>query len=145
VLWRHRKVLFNSRYGAMGWVAFPYFVFVELLAPVIEAAGLIGGAIGLAMGIINIQFAILYFLLAYGYGLLLSIATLLLEEMSFQRYRRLRDRFVLITWAMLENLGYRQTTVWWRLRGIWKYLRGNKQWGAMERRGLSRGNVAPTS
>jgi cellulose synthase/poly-beta-1,6-N-acetylglucosamine synthase-like glycosyltransferase len=145
VLWRHRKVLFNSRYGAMGWVAFPYFVFVELLAPVIEAAGLIAGAIGLAMGIINIQFAILYFLLAYGYGLLLSIATLLLEEMSFQRYRRLRDRFVLITWAMLENLGYRQTTVWWRLRGIWKYLRGNKQWGAMERRGLSRGNVAPTS
>ena len=138
VLWRHRKVLFNSKYGTMGWVAFPYFVFVELLAPVIEAIGLVGGVIGLALGVIDIQFAMLYFLLAYGYGVLLSACTLLLEELTFQRYNRLRDRALLVGWALLENLGYRQVTVFWRLRGIWKYLRGNKSWGAMERRGLSR-------
>ena len=140
VLWRHRTVLFNRKYGAMGWVAYPYFTFVELLAPIIEAIGLVGGIIGLALGVINIQFAILYFLLAYGYGMLLSVATLLLEELTFQRYSRLRDRALLIGWALLENLGYRQLTVVWRLRGIWKYLRGNKSWGAMERRGLSRGD-----
>ena len=138
VLWRHRTVLFNRKYGAMGWIAFPYFVFVELLAPIIEAIGLVGGVIGLALGMIDIPFAILYFLLAYGYGMLLSISTLLLEELTFQRYTRLADRAVLVGWAMLENLGYRQLTVFWRLRGIWKYLRGNKSWGAMERRGLSR-------
>jgi cellulose synthase/poly-beta-1,6-N-acetylglucosamine synthase-like glycosyltransferase len=138
VLWRHRTVLFNRKYGAMGWVAFPYFVFVELLAPIVEAIGLIGGIIGLMLGSINLEFAFLYFLLAYGYGMLLSIATLLLEELTFQRYTRLRDRAQIVGWAMLENLGYRQITVFWRLRGIWKYLRGNKSWGAMERRGLSR-------
>ena len=139
VLWRHRKVLFNRRYGLMGWVAFPYFVFVELLAPVVEAIGLIGGVIGLALGMINVPFAILYFLVAYGFGMVLSLATLLLEELSFQRYLGIRDRLVLITWAVLENLGYRQLTVVWRLRGIWKYLRGRTDWGAMERRGLNRG------
>jgi cellulose synthase/poly-beta-1,6-N-acetylglucosamine synthase-like glycosyltransferase len=138
VLWRHRMVLFNRKYGAMGWVAFPYFVFVELLAPIVEAIGLVGGVIGLVLGVIDVEFAILYFLLAYGYGMLLSILTLLMEELTFQRYRRLRDRAWLIGWAMLENLGYRQMTAFWRLRGIWKYLRGNKSWGAMERRGLSR-------
>jgi cellulose synthase/poly-beta-1,6-N-acetylglucosamine synthase-like glycosyltransferase len=138
VLWRHRTVLFNRKYGAMGWVAYPYFTFVELLAPIIEAMGLVGGIVGLARGVIDIQFALLYFLLAYGYGMLLSMATLLLEELTFQRYTRLRDRALLICWALLENLGYRQLTVVWRLRGIWKYLRGNKSWGAMERRGLSR-------
>ena len=142
VLWRHRSVLFNRKYGAMGWVAFPYFVFVELLAPIVEAVGLIGGAIGLALGIIDVPFAMLYFLLAYGYGLLLSVCTLVLEELSFQRYRRLRDRFVLFGWAMLENLGYRQITVLWRLQGIWKYLRGRKDWGVMERRGLNRDTTA---
>lgn len=138
VLWRHRDVLFNRKYSAMGWVAFPYFVFVELLAPIVEAIGLVGGLIGLALGLINIPFAILYFLLAYGYGMLLSIMTLLLEELTFQRYHRLRDRALLVGWALLENLGYRQITVVWRLRGIWKYLRGRKDWGAMERRGLNR-------
>ena len=143
VLWRHRAVLFNRRYGAMGWVAFPYFVFVELLAPIVEAVGLIGGALGLAFGVVNIHFAALYFLVAYGFGMLLSVLTLLLEELSFQRYRRMRDRFLLIGWALLENLGYRQLTVAWRLRGIWKYLRGRTDWGVMERRGLNRGDASP--
>ncbi len=138
VLWRHRRVLFNPRYGAMGMVAFPYFVFVELLAPVVEAVGVIGAVVGLLVGAINVPFAILFFLVAYGYGLILSVMTLVLEEMSFHRYARLRDRFVLLGWVLLENLGYRQLTVAWRLRGLWKYLRGRKDWGTMERRGLSR-------
>ena len=145
VLWRHRDVIFNRRYGSMGLVAFPYFVFVELLAPVVEATGLIAGVIGLALGIVNVHFALLYFLLAYGLGMLLSLLTLVLEELSFQRYRGLRDRLFLITWALLENLGFRQLTVAWRLRGIWKYLRGRTDWGVMERRGLNRADVSPPS
>lgn len=143
VLWRHRKVLFNRRYGSMGWVAFPYFVFVELLAPVIEAVGLLGGIAGLAFGKVNVHFAILYFLVAYGFGVILSLLTLLLEELSFQRYPAVRDRLLLIAWAVLENVGYRQLTVVWRLRGIWKYLRGRTDWGAMERRGLNRAATPP--
>jgi hypothetical protein len=27
-------------------------------------------------------------------------------------------------------------TVYWRLRGLWKFLRGNKDWGKMERKGF---------
>ena len=145
VLWRHRDVLFNRKYGSMGLVSFPYFVFVELFAPIVEATGLIVGALGFAFGLLNIQFAILYFLVAYGFGMLLSLLTLLLEELSFQRYRGIRDRLVLITWVVLENIGYRQLTVAWRLRGIWKYLRGRKDWGAMERRGLNRAAPTPSS
>ena len=38
-LWRHRRLIGNPRYGAMGLVVFPYFVIVELLAPIVEAAG----------------------------------------------------------------------------------------------------------
>jgi hypothetical protein len=38
--------------------------------------------------------------------------------------------------AVAENLGYRQLTVWWRVRAFWDYWRGNTTWGQMERRGL---------
>jgi len=41
----------------------------------------------------------------------------------------------LIGWASLENFGYRQLTVWWRLRGLVKYLRGKTDWGVMDRTG----------
>ncbi|HET7189967.1 MAG TPA: hypothetical protein VFI52_17560, partial [Gemmatimonadaceae bacterium] len=109
---------------------------VELLAPVIEALGLIGLAVGLVFGMVNWSFAALFYLTAYGLGTALTAFTLLLEDVSFHRYSTLRDRLLLFGWTLAENLGYRQLTVWWRLRGMWKYLRGRKDWGAMERRGF---------
>lgn len=136
VLWRHRGMFFNPRYGVTGLVVFPYFVLVELLAPVIEAFGVIGLVVGLALGYVDWAFAALFYLTAYGLGTALTALTLVLEDLSFHRYSTLRDRLLLVWWALLENLGYRQLTVWWRLRGLWSYFRGRKQWGAMERRGF---------
>ncbi len=136
VLWRHKRMLLNPRYGVTGLVVFPYYAFVELLAPVIEAAGLITLALGLIFGIIDWNFAALFYLTAYGLGTALTAFTLILEDLSFHRYETFRDRALLFWWALLENLGYRQMTVYWRLRGLWKFLRGRKDWGTMERKGF---------
>ena len=144
VLWRHKRMLLNPRYGVTGLVVFPYYAFVELLAPVIEAAGLVTLALGLIFGIIDWNFAALFYLTAYGLGTALTAFTLILEDLSFHRYETFRDRALLFWWALLENLGYRQLTVYWRLRGLWKFLRGRKDWGAMERKGF-RPLTAPTA
>jgi len=144
VLWRHRAMLFNPRYGVTGLVVFPYYAFIELLAPVIEAAGLITLALGLIFRIVDWNFAALFYLTAYGLGTALSAFTLILEDISFHRYETFRDRALLFWWALVENLGYRQMTVYWRLRGLWKFIRGRKDWGAMERKGF-RPLAAPTA
>ncbi len=136
VLWRHRRMLLNPRYGVTGLLVFPYYTFVELLAPVIEAAGLVTVALGLIFRIIDWNFAALFYFTAYGLGTALTAFTLILEDLSFHRYETFRDRALLFWWALLENLGYRQMTVYWRLRGLWKFLRGRKDWGAMERKGF---------
>ena len=54
VLWRHRRLAFNPRFGAMGLVVVPYFVLIELLAPVVELLGLVAVAVGLVFGAVNI-------------------------------------------------------------------------------------------
>jgi cellulose synthase/poly-beta-1,6-N-acetylglucosamine synthase-like glycosyltransferase len=135
-LWRHRHVLFNRRYGALGLIVFPAFVLFEWLAPIIEALGLLFVVIGLVFGEISGLFAILFFSLACGVGVLLSMLALMLEELSFRRYGRARDRALLVVWAILENIGYRQLTVAWRLRGVVSYISGKKAWGKMERKGF---------
>jgi cellulose synthase/poly-beta-1,6-N-acetylglucosamine synthase-like glycosyltransferase len=136
VMWRHRRLCFNPRYGLLGLLVYPFYLLGELLAPVVEATGLIGMAIGLALGVVNTPFAVLFFLVAYGYGLVLTLVTLVLEELNFHRYERMRDRLLLLVWALVEPLGYRQLTVAWRLRGLLSFLRGRTDWGAMERRGF---------
>jgi len=98
--------------------------------------GLFALVLGLVFGVVDWTFAGLFYLTAYGLGTALTAFTLILEDLSFHRYNSFRDRALLFWWALLENMGYRQLTVYWRLRGLWKFLRGRKDWGAMERKGF---------
>jgi cellulose synthase/poly-beta-1,6-N-acetylglucosamine synthase-like glycosyltransferase len=135
-IWQHRAVLFNPRYGAMGMVVCPFFFLGELLAPIVEVVGVLTMAIGLAIDALDIPFAILFIAVAYGYGLALSIVSLLLEAMSSDRYEQFDDKMVLLGWAALEYFGFHQLTVHWRLRGLTGLLRRRAEWGTMERKGF---------
>ena len=127
----------TSRYGALGMVVFPYYLLVELLAPAVEALGLLVIIAGFAMDIINLPLASLFLLVAYGYGLILTASTLVMEEVNYHRHDRFKDRLLLVTWAILENFGYRQLTVFWRLRGLVRFVLGRTDWGPIERQGFN--------
>jgi cellulose synthase/poly-beta-1,6-N-acetylglucosamine synthase-like glycosyltransferase len=138
VLVRHRGMLLNPRYGAMGLVSMPYFLVVELLAPVVELAGLAGVVAGLLLDAVDLRFALMFLLLAYGYGMALTAWTLVLDELTYRGYGGLGDRLWLLGVGLLEGLGYRQATAVWRLRGLWRFLRGRRDWGVMTREGFAR-------
>jgi hypothetical protein len=36
----------------------------------------------------------------------------------------------------MENFGYRQLTVWWRLIGIYDFFKGKKGWDKFARKGF---------
>lgn len=74
------------------------------------------------------------------FGILLSIGAVILEELAFHRYPRVRQMLAMILMAALENLGYRQINAWWRCRGILRGLMMKEGWGTMVRRGV--GTVA---
>jgi cellulose synthase/poly-beta-1,6-N-acetylglucosamine synthase-like glycosyltransferase len=137
VLARHRTMIGNPAYGRVGLLALPYYVAFEALGPLIELAGLVVAVPALALGLLDWRVAELLFLVVILYGTLISVAAVLLEELSLRRYLRLSDVLKLIAAALLENFGYRQMTMWWRLRGVVDFCRGRKDWGVMTRKGLS--------
>ena len=109
----------------------------ELAAPVIELGGVVLLLLGLLLGVVDVQYALLFLLVAYGYALLVTLAALCVEEFSFHRYRRWRDLLVAVLAAVAENVGYRQLTAWWRVRGLVSGLRGRAStWGTMTRTGF---------
>ena len=132
----HKRMLFNPRYGILGLLAVPYFFFIEMLGPVIEAVGYVVVIGGFYFGKINFELFALFFTVSVIYGIMFSVGAVLLEEMSFHRYPRLRDLATLISLGVIENFGYRQMTVWWRVKAFWDYMRGVKSWGAMQRVGF---------
>lgn len=132
----HARMLFNPRYGIVGTAAMPYFFFVELLGPVFELFGYLVTLGMLVLGLLNMQMALLFFVVALFYGIMFSVGAVLLEEISFQRYPNPKDLALLLAFGVLENFGYRQLTVWWRMKGFWDYYRGKTGWGSMPRKGF---------
>jgi cellulose synthase/poly-beta-1,6-N-acetylglucosamine synthase-like glycosyltransferase len=132
----HRAVLFNPRYGAMGLIAMPYFLIAELLAPLVEGVGLVITLLCTLTGVLAPGFALAFFATAYLFGTLLSLAAILMEEVSFRRYRRSSDTLRLVFFAFIEPFGYRQITVWYRLKAFVRYVQGDHSWGRMKREGF---------
>lgn len=132
----HRKLIFNPSYGATGLIAMPYFLIAELFAPVVEVFGLVITVVCCFMGILEPGFALAFFAAAYLFGTLLSLAAILMEEVSFQRYRRPADTLRLVLFAFIEPFGYRQVTVWFRLKAFVRYFQGDRSWGRMKREGF---------
>lgn len=128
------SLLFNRRGGLVGWIAFPYMLIFELFGPVVEVAGYIFVLLGFVLGIVSIQVVAVFFLLAVGLGMLVSVTSLLLEQISFHIYSRPRHMIALFLAALAENLGYRQLISLWRLIGLLKWMGGGQpHWGEITR------------
>lgn len=137
----HRRMGLNPRYGRVGLLAMPYFVIIELLGPVIEMSGYLFVIIAFFLHLINLPFFLLFLTLAILLGTVLSVASVVLDEVAYRRFPRLSQLLTLVAFALMENVGYRQLTVWWRVMAFLDYWRGNKSWGTMERKGFARPGV----
>jgi cellulose synthase/poly-beta-1,6-N-acetylglucosamine synthase-like glycosyltransferase len=137
ILSKHRRMILNPRYGRIGLIALPYYVVFELLAPFVELAALVLVPLGLWADAINIDFAWRFALVAYGYGLLISLVSLFIEEVSFHRYPRWTDLARGVLAAIIENVGYRQILAVWQVSGAAGAWRGRPAvWGTLHREGF---------
>ncbi|MEW6238546.1 MAG: glycosyltransferase [Candidatus Omnitrophota bacterium] len=136
VMFHHRRMLFNPRYGRIGLLAFPYYFFLEGLGPVIEFMGYISFLITLIIGAASPYYIAGFISVAFVFGVALSFAAVGLEELSFRRYPNFQDLLQLFFLSIVEILGYRQINSYWRMKGFFSFLSRKKGWGKMERKGF---------
>lgn len=130
----NRGLLFHPRGGTVGWLAMPFMILFEWISPLIETIGYLFMVLGFAFGVVRLEVLTLFFLVALGFGLLLSVSSLLLEELSFHIYSKPRHLLVLLGAVVLENFGYRQLMTFYRLIGLWRWaISSEASWGTMTR------------
>ena len=135
---RHRKMIFNPRYGRLGMMTLPTFVLTDLISPIAEILGYILMLIFVLLGWIDMRFFLGITALIFSYGVLISVLSLLMEQDKIERFSRPRDICSVLMIAILENFGFRQICSIWRIRGLFQHFRGMKPtWGSMERKGFS--------
>lgn len=130
----NRQLFFSLRGGWVGWLAYPFALLFEWFGPVFEVSGYIFMISGFWLGLVSLPAFLAFTLVAIILGILLSVSALLLEEMSFHLYPRPRQLALLLLMSVVENFGYRQLTMLWRLNGLLHWMFGAKaQWGIMAR------------
>jgi len=129
-------MILNPRYGVIGTLALPYFVVFETLGPFIEILGYVMIALSWFLGLLNTDFFLLFMIFAVFFGVFLSVAAVLLEEISFRRYPGWEHLAVLVIVAVLENFGYRQILSLFKVKAFWDFLLRRGAWGRMDREGF---------
>lgn len=136
VLWPNRDMLFRPRYGRIGCFAFPYLWLFELFAPVVEIVGMTTIILAACLGVLSREFFLQFLLFGLAFATVISIGSVLQEEITYKRYNDWQDVVRLVSYCFLEHFPYRQLHMIWRLQGLWQYLRGDYVWKPLKRKGL---------
>lgn len=135
----HFNMFMNPNYGKMGLIVFPFNFFFELLAPIIEASGIIVYIILALTGNINWPYALLLLLFVYTYAVMITTISILWDQLSFRYYKTWKEVAYLCLTPFLEFLLYHPLIVFFSLRGYYYFLTGKKStWGNMQRQGFGK-------
>ena len=133
----HKEMLFNPKYGIIGLVVYPFFLFAEGFGPILELLGFLVFFVSWYFDMVAYPLVYLFILATIVLNILLSIGSVIFEEMTYQRYPKTSMIITLIGLSFVEILLYRPVTSWYRIVGIFQYFTGKKGgWGKMVRKGF---------
>ena len=127
-------MIFNPKYKKIGMMTMPYFCFFDFIGPVIEMLGYFFIPISWALGYLEFDFMIAFYLLGILYGTILSTGSLLLEENIFGKYPKLSQILKLFFFAVVDNLGYRQIMTLVKIGAMLRFNKNKNMWGNIKRR-----------
>ncbi len=127
----HNKLFFNPTYGPVGMFSYPFQFLVEFLGPFVELFGYITVCVFWYFGLLNAEFAILFFIASWGMATVLTLGSALISFLSFNKYKRATDLIKMLMFVTLENFGYRQMLVICRVVATLQYFLGDskRKWG----------------
>jgi cellulose synthase/poly-beta-1,6-N-acetylglucosamine synthase-like glycosyltransferase len=136
---KHKDMFFNPQYGFTGLISFPFWVFFEWLAPIIEFTGFVYFTLMAVLGKIDMKIFLLILLFTFSFSLSFSVFALFFESLIFNRYKGVKFIFKAIFTAMAEMIIYHPLNVINSLSGNYDYFikKNKKGWGAMMHTGFA--------
>ncbi|MDR0448455.1 MAG: glycosyltransferase [Treponema sp.] len=134
VMSRHKHMFLNPRYKAVGLLGMPYFFLFEMIAPIVELLGYLTVPASYYFGIISFEAMVLFFVASVLFGVIISLGSLIVEQFSYKNTLLVREFLLLTLLSIVENLFYRQMTVYFRFMGILMANKYKHSWGAMQHR-----------
>lgn len=131
---KHRRMMLNPRYGRIGMVSFPYWVFFEWLSPIIEVIGLIYFLIILIIGQLDVNTFLTLTLFILSFAFAFSLLGIMFETIMFNKYKGYKYLLRVIIISMFELILFHPINVFYSLKGDYDFfIKNNTAWGVMKR------------
>jgi len=145
-LYMHGKMFFDPAYYSTGLIAYPYYIFLELLSPVIKILALVFIVVVGLQGLINTKWVLLMILfITLTTALITSIITVFVERWSEKqatgnrdalRYKTIVDWIKLLFVSIIGDFSYSFFKIFAQSKGIIDFARKKSEWNKFERRGI---------
>lgn len=144
----HGKMFFDPSYYSTGLIAFPYYVFFELLSPVIKLFAFVFIIIVSVEGLINTGWVLMMGLvITVSTALITSVVTVFIERWSEKqatrnlealRYKTFGDWIKLLLVSIIGDFSYSFFKIISQFKGLIDFVREKSEWNKFERRGIQR-------
>ena len=91
---------------------------VDVLGPLVAVIGYVLVPLCWAVGLLSHEHFLAFVAAVFSLGILMSVLSLILEQILLARFTRPRDLAKLAAIAVIENFGYRQLCNLWRVQRL---------------------------
>ena len=136
-MWKHRKMMANPKYGAVGFVSYMYFLLYELLSPFIEVFGVFTMVWAYFIDILNLPFMLLFLLIYASYNSILTLTAFFSRIQTIDLTVKPKDFFKSIMLCFFEVTTLRFIMAFVRLTAFKGYKKKKLDWGRIERKKMN--------
>lgn len=136
-MWKHKVMLANPKFGAVSLISYFYFLFYELLSPVIEVFGIITMATAFAVGLLNVPFMLLFFLIYAIFGCVLTLTAFFARIQTIDLKISPKDAGKAVLLCFFEVCCLRFIMAWVRATALLGYKKKRLSWGTIERKKMN--------
>lgn len=130
---KYRHMFANIRFGFVSFLSYMYYLFYELLSPMIEIFGLCTVILAMYTGFINMEFMIMFFLMYAIYGSVLTLTAFLQRIYTSHIHIRVLDLCKALVACIIETVFFRFYLSFVRIYAFVSYRQRKHQWGSIQR------------
>ena len=136
-MWKHKKMMANPKYGAVGFISYMYFLLYELLSPFIEVFGVFTMIMAYCIDLLNLPFMLLFMLIYASYNSILTLTAFFSRIQTIDLTVKPRDCFKAIMLCFFEVTTLRFIMAFVRLTAFKGYKKKKLDWGRIERKKMN--------
>jgi len=136
-MWKHKKMMANPKYGAVGSISYMYFLLYELLSPFIEVFGVLTILTAYCIDILNLPFMLLFMLIYASYNSILTLTAFFSRIQTIDLTVKPMDSLKAIMLCFFEVTTLRFIMAFVRLMAFKGYKKKKLDWGRIERKKMN--------